>query len=96
MLDETAFEKKVLLLVTDAASGKARKQAITPDMRLQRDLGIDSIGLLGMIVRFEETFGVDLSHVDLGAYAGKIRTVADALHFGRDIVQKAMAARAQA
>ena len=89
IIDDASFETTVLALVADAASSRARKLAITREMRLQRDLGIDSIGLLGLIVRFEDAFGVDLSAVDLGAYAGNIRTVGDAIHYGREIVRDA-------
>ena len=87
--DDDAFEKKVLSLVADAAGSKARKLGITREMRLQRDLGIDSIGLLGLIIRFEEAFAVDLSNVDLATYAGTIRSVEDILQAGRRIVQAA-------
>jgi acyl carrier protein len=89
MIDDPTFDKRVLTLIADAAGGKARNLTLTPELRLQRDLGIDSIALLGMIVRFETAFGVDLSEVDLGAYAGNIRTVGDVMTYGRDIVRKA-------
>lgn len=91
LIDDDSFEKKILSLLADATNSKARKAGITREMRLQRDLGIDSIGLLGLIVRFEEAFGVDLSNVDLAMFAGNIRTVEDVLRVSREIVQAARA-----
>ena len=87
-LDRETYEKKVLTLVNEAAQSRHRKTAITREMGLQRDLGIDSIGLLGLVVRFEEALGLDLSSVDLGAHVGRIRTVDDALNFGWEMMQK--------
>jgi acyl carrier protein len=88
MKDSNGLEDKILSLVAEAAGNKARKAAITEDMRLQRDLGIDSIGLLALVVRFEEVFGIHLSDADLAGHVGRIRTVKDALNFGQDILKK--------
>ena len=88
MSESARVDATILSLIAEAVAGK-RKAAITREMRLQRDLGIDSIAVLGLIVRFEQAFGLDLSTVDLGPYVGRIRTVDDALAFGREMVQRA-------
>jgi acyl carrier protein len=91
MKDSDGFEGKILSLVAEAARNNGRKVAVTEDMKLQRDLGIDSIGLLGLVVRFEEVFGVHLSDEDLSVNVGRIRTVRDALNFGRGMLRSAKA-----
>jgi acyl carrier protein len=89
---DAKFDEKILSLIAEAAPGKSKKGGLTKDMRLQSDLGIDSIALVAMVFRMEETFGIDLSDLDLGSGMGRIRTVGDALTVSREIVKQARAA----
>lgn len=92
MIDKKEFEHKVLSLIAEAVPAKFKKLAVTPEMRLQRDLGLDSIGMLALMFRFEQTFGLDLGTVDIGANLGQMRTVADALTLSYEIYESSQAA----
>lgn len=85
------FEEKILALITDGVPGKFKKQKITPEMRLQKDLGLDSLALAALVFRLEDAFGVDLSGLDLGANMGQMRTVGDAIDVSRKLVHQARA-----
>lgn len=85
--DIEGFERKVVALITEASKSGSRKSPITKDAKLQRDLGIDSIGLLGLMMRFEEVFGISISDAQLEKYAGRVRTVGDLLTFGQELLQ---------
>ena len=87
-MDEAAFEQKMLALIAEAVPTRLRKATITPEMRLQRDLGLDSIGMLALLFRFESAFGVDLATVDAGLSLGQMRTVGDALALGRTVLER--------
>ena len=88
---DAKFDETILSLITEAVPGKFKKAKLTADMRLQRDLGLDSISLLALVFRMEEAFGIDLSDIDLGSNMGRIRTVGDALTVSREIVTQARA-----
>jgi acyl carrier protein len=88
------YEAKVLSLIAEAVPPKLRKSKITPEMRLQHDLGLDSIGMLALMFRFEQEFKIDLATIDLGAALGQMQTVGEALAVGRDVLERAQAAAA--
>jgi acyl carrier protein len=89
MLDDgDDYERKVLALIAEAVQGKL-KAPLAPEMRLQRDLGIDSIGMLALLFRFEKTFGIDLASVDVNVTLRQMRTVGDALAVGREVLARA-------
>ncbi|MFP5265308.1 MAG: acyl carrier protein [Blastocatellia bacterium] len=90
---EHNFDEKILSLIAEAVPGKFKKAKITTDMRLQRDLGIDSLGIAALVFRLEEVFGISLDDPDLGAYMGQIKTVGDAITVSRQIVRQAGAGR---
>jgi acyl carrier protein len=89
---DAKFDEKILSLIAEAAPGKVKKAGLTEDLRLQGDLGIDSIALVAMVFRMEETFGIDLSGLDFEGGMRRIRTVGDALTFIRESVKQARAA----
>lgn len=91
-VNEDKFEERLLSLIAEAVPAKFKKQRLTTDMHLQRDLGLDSIGMLALLFRFEQTFGLDLAAVDLGVTLGQMRTVGDALAVSRDVLQRVRAA----
>ena len=51
----------------------AEDAAITPDARLQEDLGADSLTVLEVVMKIEETFGVEIPDEDVD----QIRTVSE-------------------
>src|SRR5205085_8887786 len=65
----------ILRLLREAIPQRFAKKDIRPDMSLQNELGITSLGKIAMAFRLEEEFGVDfyVSVID----AGEIRTVKD-------------------
>jgi acyl carrier protein len=92
---DAKFDEKILSLIAEAAPSKVKKAGLTEDLRLQSDLGIDSIALVAMVFRMEETFGIDLSGLDFESGMRRIRTVGDALTFIRESVMQARAATDQ-
>jgi len=82
-MDETsAFEERIIALLAESVPGKFKKARITRDMRLQRDLGLDSLATASLMFRLEGEFGLDLGAVtDLGA----LRSVGDLIDFAATI-----------
>jgi len=89
MSNSQAFEAKVMALIVEAVPAQYRRRAITPELRLKQDLGMDSIAMLALLFRFEQAFQVDLSTVDVGATLAQLRTVGDTFAVGRDVLEKA-------
>lgn len=85
------YEAKVLALITEALPKKAKKTKLTAETRLQRDLGLDSIAMLALLFRFEKTFEIDLTQVDVSTTIQQMRTVGDALALGRQVIEQARA-----
>jgi acyl carrier protein len=77
----TSFGEKLIGLILEAIPQRFRETQISRDARLQRDLGLDSMGLLSLIFRIEETFGLNFSGSELQFKATQIRTVNDAIVF---------------
>jgi len=88
-LTQTPYEERMLSLIAEAVPARRRKAALDPELSLQRDLGLDSIAMLALLFRFEQAFEVDLSSVDVGLSIGRMRTVADALEVGRQVLARA-------
>ena len=89
MKADANFEKKILALIADAVPSRNRKVRITKEARLQRDLGIDSIGVAALVFRLEEAFGLDLAEIAGDVDVSKLRTVEDAVTLSRQIVERA-------
>jgi len=85
------FADKIIALIAEAVPRRNRKAGLRVDMQLQRDLGLDSVGLAALVFRLESAFGIDLGTIDLGAQLGSIRTVGDAIAVSRKIVAQARA-----
>jgi acyl carrier protein len=93
-VNEDTFEAKVLQLITEAVPPKFKKKPITPETRFKQDLGLDSIGMLALLFRFEQNFGLNLATIDLETTLAQFRTVGDALVVGRNILERARVAGA--
>jgi acyl carrier protein len=83
-----AIEARILALISTAIPGRFRKTPITRATSLKRDLGLDSLGLLSMLFRFEQEFGVDVARVESDLRVDRFRTVGDVLDAGIAIVQR--------
>jgi acyl carrier protein len=86
------FEETVFSLIAEGVPGKFKKIVITPETTLQKDLGLDSIGMLSLVFRFEELFGIDIAQLGVDVNVAKLKTVGDLLRTGKELIAKAQAA----
>jgi len=89
MDSESELEQKVLSLIGEAVPKKFKKKPVTRETHLQKELGLDSIGLLSMVFRFEEIFKVDIGALNLQINVAQLRTVNDVIALSRDILKQA-------
>ena len=89
MDSESELEQKVLSLIGEAVPKKFKKTPVTRETHLQKELGLDSIGLLSMVFRFEEIFKVDIGALNLQINVAQLRTVNDVIALSRDILKQA-------
>jgi len=89
MDSESELEQKVLSLIGEAVPKKFKKNPVTRETHLQKELGLDSIGLLSMVFRFEEIFKVDIGALNLQINVAQLRTVNDVIALSRDILKQA-------
>jgi acyl carrier protein len=90
-VNDDSFEPKVLRLIAEAVPPKFKKNPITVETRFKQDLGLDSIGMLALLFRFEQSFGLDLATIELETTLAQLRTVGDAIVIGRSILERARA-----
>lgn len=83
------IDDKIIALITASVPGKFRKTKITAATNLQQELGLDSIGMLALVFRFEESFGIDITQLGLDINIAKLKTVADLINVGHEIRTKA-------
>ena len=77
MTIDTEMEKKMLSLIAAAVPGKFKRVKITRHTQLQKELGLNSLGLLALVFHCEETFGVVIERSDLKIDIGSVKTVGD-------------------
>ena len=70
--DITAEVKRVIREQLDVDEKDVR-----PEATIQGDLGADSLGLVELVLAFEESFDIDIPEED----TGRIRTVQDAIDY---------------
>jgi acyl carrier protein len=88
---DAKFDEKIKALVAEAVPGKFKKTKIVRETHLQKELGLDSIGMLSLVFRFEELFSVDIAQLGIDINVAKLKTVNDLLAAAHDIMNKAMA-----
>lgn len=72
------LENRIATLIREAVPSQFKKAAVTPDMRLQRDLGLDSLGIAALLFRLQDECGLDLfADPDLPAAMSELRSVGD-------------------
>jgi acyl carrier protein len=91
---EAKFDESVIALIAEAVPGKFKKTRITLETNLQRELGLDSLGMLSLVFRFEELYGIDIAQMGIEINVAKLKTVGDIIAVGRDIISKAPAVKA--
>jgi acyl carrier protein len=76
-------ETTVIKFLREVMPWRLANKEISQDMFLQKDLGIDSMGLVALAFRFEEEFGVDLEQFPIEV--ADIRQVGDVMALARDL-----------
>lgn len=85
------FDQQVMSLIASSVSGKFKKVLITKSTSLQKELGLDSIGMLALVFRFEELFSIDIAQLGIEVNIASLKTVDDLIVAGRNILSKAQA-----
>lgn len=93
MQPDAAFDEQIISLIASGIAGKFKKVKISRETNLQKELGLDSIGMLALVFRFEEIFGIDIAEMGIEINVAKLKTVADLINAGRDIMNKAQASQ---
>jgi acyl carrier protein len=83
------LEETVISLIASGVPGKFKKTIITRETQLQKELGLDSLGILALVFRFEEMFTLDLSKMKVEINVAKLRTVSDVVKAAENILEKA-------
>jgi acyl carrier protein len=82
------FERKIMALIARAVPGKFRKAKISKETHLQKELGLDSIGVLSLVFHFEEAFGIDIAETGAEIDIAKLKSVGDIIDAGRNIMSR--------
>lgn len=90
---DATFDEKIVSLIAAGVPGKYRKTRIARETHLQKELGLDSIGILSLVFRFEESFSIDIAQMGIEINIAKLKTVDDLLTAARDIMSKAAVAK---
>jgi len=75
------IEEKVKQIIVDKLG--ADEKEVTPTANFTNDLGADSLDTVGLIMEFEEAFGINIPD----EAAEKISTVGDAIKYIKDNVK---------
>jgi acyl carrier protein len=87
---DARFDEKIMALIAGAVPGKFKKTKITHETHLQKELGLDSIGVLALVFTLEESFEVDIAEMGVQIDIAKLKTVNDIIKAGRDIMSQAV------
>jgi acyl carrier protein len=97
MDDLNKLEEAVFLLIGQMLARPLDRAAVTPDTNLRRDLGLDSLALAMLLVRFgEEQLGVDPDDIIEKVAVDRIHTVGDVVAMGAELAGHARVAPEQA
>jgi len=91
---DTQFDEQIIGLIASGVAGKFKKVKITRETSLQKELGLDSIGMLSLVFRFEELFGIDIAQLGIEINVAKLKTVEDLIAAARSIMSKAQVGQA--
>ena len=82
MFDGKHIEETVSALIVDVTQGKVGPDQVTPELSMRRDLGLDSLGLSTLLLRFGEALGQDPDEFIELLLETPINTVADIIALG--------------
>jgi acyl carrier protein len=83
---DAKFDEKIFALIAEAVPGKFKKTRVTRETHLQKELGLDSLGMLSLVFRFEELYGIDIAQLGIDVDIAKLKTVGDLITTGRNIL----------
>ena len=87
MDDGTRLEDAVFALIGQTLGRPLARDAIARDTNLRKDLGLDSLALATLLVRFaEDELGVDPDELIETLALDQIRTVGDVVAMGASVV----------
>jgi acyl carrier protein len=90
---DAKFDEKIMSLIAAAVPGKFRKHQITPQTNLQKELGLDSIGMLALVFRFEELFNIDIAGMGHNIDIAKLKSVGDVIAIARNVLSQVSAGK---
>jgi len=91
---DTQFDEQIMGLIASGVASKFKKVKITRETSLQKEFGLDSIGVLSLVFRFEELFGIDIAQLGIEINVAKLKTVEELIAAARDIMSKAQVGQA--
>lgn len=91
---DAQFDEQIMGLIASGVAGKFKKVKITRETSLQKELGLDSIGMLSLVFRFEELFGIDIAQLGIEINVAKLKTVEDLIAAAHNIMSKAQVGQA--
>ena len=89
MEPDANFDERIMGLIASGVAGKFKKVKINGETSLQKELGLDSIGMLSLVFKFEELFEIDIAQIGIEINVAKLKTVEDLIGAARDIISKA-------
>jgi acyl carrier protein len=89
MDDGNKLEDAVFALIGQTLTRPIERAAITPQTNLRKDLGLDSLALATLLVRFGEEIGVDPDEIIETIAVDRILTVGDVVAMGSKLAGRA-------
>lgn len=83
------FDDQIMQIIASGVPGKFKKTRISQQTHLQKELGLDSLGVLALVFKFEEHFGIDIAQLGIEINIAKLKTVNDLIHASHEIMDKA-------
>lgn len=85
-MDYGALEAKLHELLSSCVPDRQAPTAILPEMNLRRDLGLDSVGLVLLLLKFEQEFGVEMPNSALAR--GRMTSVGELIQAVMEVLQE--------
>ena len=89
MDDGNKLEDAVFALIGQTLARPLERAAITPQTNLRKDLGLDSLALATLLVRFGEELGVDPDEIIETIAVDQIHTVGDVVAMASQLAGRA-------
>lgn len=85
---DAKFDDQMMKIIASAVPGKFKKTRISQETNLQKQLGLDSIGVLSLVFKFEEHFGIDIAQLGIEINIAKLKTVNDLIQASHAIMKQ--------